>query len=51
VSGVKSRSFGAIVFKSYVLRMIVSIGMGYCFGGKGFSSFGILDYKYRFQNE
>jgi len=30
--------------------MMVSIGLGYCFGGKGFSSFGILDYKYRFQN-
>jgi len=31
--------------------MMVSIGMGYCFGGKGFSSFGIMDYKYGFQSE
>jgi len=31
--------------------MMVSIGMGYCFREKGFPSFGILDYKYRFQNE
>jgi len=33
------------------LAMMVSIGMGCCFGGKGFSSFGILGYKDRFQNE
>jgi len=33
------------------LAMMVSIGMGCCFGEKGFSSFGILAYKYRFQNE
>ncbi|QCD87085.1 hypothetical protein DEO72_LG3g1616 [Vigna unguiculata] len=30
---------------------MVSIGMGYCFGGKGFSSFGIMDYKYGFQSD
>jgi len=33
------------------LVMMVSIGMGYCFSGKGFLSFGILAYQYRFQNE
>jgi len=33
------------------LAMMVSIGMGCCFGGKGFSSLEILAYKYRFQNE
>ena len=33
------------------LAMMVSIGMGCCFGGKGFSSFGIMAYKCRFQNE
>ena len=33
------------------LAMMVSIGMGCCFREKGFSSFGILAYKYRFQNE
>jgi len=33
------------------LAMMVSIGMGCCVGRKGFSSFGILAYKYRFQSE
>jgi len=33
------------------LVMMVSIGMSCCFGGKGFSPFGILGYKYGFQNE
>jgi len=33
------------------LAMMVSIGMSCCFGGKEFSPFGILAYKYGFQNE
>jgi len=33
------------------LVMIVSIGMSCCFGGKGFWPFGILAYKYGFQNK
>ena len=33
------------------LAMMMLIGMGFCFGEKGISSFRILAYKYRFQNE
>jgi len=51
VSGVKSRSFVPSFFLKVIsFAMMVSIGLGYCFGGKGFSSFGILDYKYSLQN-
>ena len=44
--GVLAPSF----FEVISFAMMASIGLGYCFGGKGFSSFGLLDYKYRFQN-
>ena len=45
--GVLSSSFLRVMS----LVMMVSIGMSCFFGGKGFSLFGILAYKYGFQNK
>jgi len=50
VSGVKSRGFGAVVFKGHIFRNDGVDWSGVLFWREGFSSFGILDYKYRFQN-
>ena len=50
MSGVKSGVLAPSFLRVMSLVMIVSIGMSCCFGGKGFLPFGILAYKYGFQN-
>jgi len=50
VSGVKSIRFGAVVFKGRIFRNDGVNWSGVLFWREKFSSFGILDYKYRFQN-
>jgi len=44
------KSFGAIVFKCHILRNDVVDWFGVLFWREEFSSFGIVDYKYGFEN-
>jgi len=50
VSGVKSRSFGAVAFKSHIFRNDGVDWSGVLFWREEFSSFGILNYKYGLEN-
>jgi len=50
VSGVKSIRFGVVVFKGRIFRNDGVDWSGVLFLREKFSSFGILGYKYRFQN-
>jgi len=44
------KSFGAIVFKCHILRNDGVDWSGALFWREEFSSFGIMDYKYGFEN-